>query len=211
MIADDHPIVLDGLRALIQSDARFQVVGQAATGQSALELIDRLSPAIAIVDLNMPVLRGIDVIDAATARGIATKVIVLAASATDSEIYSVIRAGAVGLVLKEAAAATLLECLSTVAAGGAWLPDNIVREAMGREQRRLLAWEEILRTLTPRERELADQVAMGRSNKAVARALSLSEGTVKVHLNNIFRKAGVGNRTELARLMPATRRNTHSA
>lgn len=196
LIADDHPILLNGLKSLIDADAEFEVVGVAADGAEALDQIQRLAPTIAVLDLNMPVRSGIDVLTAATELGLQTRVVVLAATATDDDIHRIVTAGAKGLVFKESAPQLLMQCLRTALAGGAWYSDDIagIVSRQGEEKR---LWRARFDSLTDREIEVVRLVNAGRSNKEIAYKLQLVEGTVKVHLNNIFRKLHVSTRLEL--------------
>src|SRR5437762_2221833 len=131
-IADDHPVVLHGLAALISSDPEFVVVAQCQNGVAALTAIRDLKPDLAILDLNMPGLNGREVLTEVVKEQLATRVVLLTAMATDAELYDTIDAGAAGVVVKDAGPETLLECIRTVAAGGNWLPDDVVGPAIGR-------------------------------------------------------------------------------
>jgi two-component system nitrate/nitrite response regulator NarL len=196
LIADDHPILLSGLRMLIDADPAFEVVATATDGVEALERIRELEPAIAILDLNMPARSGLQVLAEATGLGLGTRVVILAASATNDDIHRIATGGAMGLIFKEAAPHLLLQCLSSVAAGQSWYSDDIrgIVSSQGEERR---VWRERFDSLTDREIEVIQLVNLGRSNKEIAYALNLVEGTVKVHLNNVFRKLQVFTRAEL--------------
>lgn len=195
-IADDHPVVLGGLRSLVDQHPEFSVIGTATDGRRALDEILRLEPELAIVDLNMPSANGLEVLRGIRKRALATRVVVLAAAATEHETYSIIAAGADGLLFKDAAPLTLHECLSVVARGGYWIPADVA-VVVAREEQHLSTKRAELSLLTPRERDLAGLVAAGLSNKEIAHELELTEGTVKVHLNNIFRKLKLSSRAEL--------------
>jgi DNA-binding NarL/FixJ family response regulator len=195
-IADDHPVVLGGLRSLVDQHPEFSVIGTATDGQQALDEIVKLQPELAIVDLNMPSANGLTVLQSIRQHGLSTRVVVLAASATEHEIYGIVSAGADGLLFKDAAPTTLHQCLSTIARGGNWIPEEAVAVA-AREGQHLSEKRAELSLLTPRERDLVRLVAIGRTNKDIAHELELTEGTVKVHLNNIFRKLKLSSRTDL--------------
>jgi len=199
-IADDHPIVLKGLSALIASDPEFEVVATSTDGALALDAIRTLVPDIAILDLNMPERSGLAVLEELRDSALPTRAVVLAASATDAQIYDILAVGAAGLVFKETATESLLSCLRAVATGGRWLPTERTEPATLREMARRNKWRELSRSLTARELEIVQLVLSGTSNKNLAFRLQVSEGTAKVHLNNIFRKLRVGSRSELVEL-----------
>lgn len=196
LIADDHPILLSGLKALIDADPDFKVAGTATNGVSALENIRKLEPSIAILDLNMPLMTGLDVLNQISTMDLDTDVVVLAATASDDDIHRLVTAGAKGLVLKESAPQMLLQCLRVVATGDVWFAEEIpqIVSRQGEEKR---LWRERLESLTEREIEVVRLANAGASNKEIAYELQLVEGTVKVHLNNIFRKLHVATRAEL--------------
>ena len=196
LIADDHPILLSGLKALIDADPDFNVVATAADGATALEKVRQIEPDVEVLYLNMPLRTGLDVLTQITAAGLGTSVVVLAATASDDDIHRLVTAGAKGLVLKESAPQLLIACLRAVAAGQVWFSEEVpaIVSRQG-EQKRL--WRERFESLTEREIEVVRLANAGASNKEIAYALQLVEGTVKVHLNNIFRKLHVSTRAEL--------------
>lgn len=199
-IADDHPIVLRGLSALIDADPDFRVVAASSDGALALDEIRTAAPDIAVLDLNMPQRSGLEVLREVRRLGLPTRAVVLAASATDAEIYDILDAGAAGLVFKEAATENLLDCLRAVAGGGLWLPIERTEAASLREAARRGKWRKLSPQLTSREVEIVRLVLAGATNKSLAFRLQVSEGTTKVHLHNIFRKLSVGSRSELVEL-----------
>lgn len=200
VIADDHPVVLGGLKSLIDADARFSVMGSAANGILALEAIRRFRPDIAVLDLHMPGLTGIEVLAAMQQDGLPTRGVLLAAAASDAELYDAVAARAVGMILKEAAPETLMDCLRKVADGGLWMPFELLDAAIARETARRNKWERLSPLLTAREAEIVQLLAAGSSNKDIAFRLHVSDGTAKVHLNNVFHKLQVSSRAELLRL-----------
>src|SRR3954462_14317726 len=201
ILADDHPIVLGGLRALLLAEPGVEIVAAAPDGAAALNLIRVHEPDVAVLDINMPQLTGLEVLDALAANDLATRVVLLTGSASDEQIATAVERGAWGLLLKESAPGTLIACLKAVAAGQRWLPEEVVAPAIRRaaEQRATDVRPE--RVLTAREYEIARLVARGLSNKHIARALAISEGTVKIHLHKTYGKLGSVNRTSLAVLM----------
>jgi DNA-binding NarL/FixJ family response regulator len=199
VIADDHPVVLKGLQSLISAEPDMCVLATAPDGAQALATIRELRPDIAVLDISMPDLSGLDVLTAAAGEKLPTKVVVLTASARDNQIVAAVNGGARGLMLKDAAPDELVDCLRAVANGELWHPPELVAEAFARyaesgSEGRSAA----MQLLTPRERQIVTLVAEGLSNKEIARALSVSEGTIKIHLHNIYKKLNVPNRTSLA-------------
>jgi two-component system, NarL family, nitrate/nitrite response regulator NarL len=205
LLADDHPIVLDGLRALLRPEPGVEVVATAPDGASALELIRAHEPHMAVLDINMPKLTGLDVLESLEQDGLATRVIFLTGTATDEQIAAAVERGAWGFLLKEHALDTLIQCLRTVAACRRWLPEEVVAPAIRRATERREKDVQLARVLTAREYEIAGLVAQGLSNKHIARVLDISEGTVKIHLHNTFEKLGGANRTSLAVLAAENR------
>jgi DNA-binding NarL/FixJ family response regulator len=200
VIADDHPIVLRGLHALIEENGSFHVVATAADGAEAFSVIKSLRPDIAVLDLTMPKMTGLEVLTALRKTNLATRVVLLAASATDLDIYHAVDGKISGFLLKEAAPDELIHCLLAVARGETWFAHDIVDPALARVSDRRDKWLHLSQTLTAREREFVSLVMRRMSNKEIAFALGLSEGTVKVHLNNIFRKLRVSTRGDILEL-----------
>src|SRR3712207_1869631 len=198
VLADDHPVVLSGLRMLLQADRSINVIAACSNGAAALQSIRDHQPEVAVLDISMPDLTGLDVLQAVSQNQIPTRVVFLTASATDDQIVTAIARGARGILLKDTAPETLLECLHKVAAGDRWLPPELVDAALEREAGRRLRGDQIEDLLTAREREVLLLVAEGLSNKEIARRINLSDGTVKIHLHNIYQKLGTPNRTAVA-------------
>jgi two-component system nitrate/nitrite response regulator NarL len=205
VVADDHPVVLHGLADVLRSNADMKVVAVCSDGTTALEAIRKSSPNVAVLDVLMPGLSGIDVLESIAADGLPTKVVILTATASDGQLLRAIAGGAQGLVLKEEALTDLVQCVRAVAGGRPWLPSALVNAALERETGRRSATERLTHLLTTRERQIILLVAEGLSNKAVGRRLDLSEGTVKIHLHNVYQKLQVNNRTSLAALAIAYR------
>ena len=201
VVADDHPIVLGGLRALLQAEPGVEIVAAVPDGASALEVIRAHEPSIAVLDIRMPQLTGLEVLEALEAEGLGTRVVLLTGSASDEQIATAVDRGAWGLLLKESALCTLMACLKTVAAGQRWLPEELVAPAVRRAAERRASDVPLERVLTAREYEIARLIAQGLSNKHIARALTIAEGTVKIHLHNMYEKLGGVNRTSLAMLV----------
>lgn len=202
-IADDHPVVLRGLAGLVGSARGFSVIAVAQNGNDILAIIREKSPDIAVIDLKMPDLSGLQVIAAIRRENLSSRAVLLTASASDAELYDAIALGASGIMLKDAAPDKIIECLRSVAAGKQWLSAEILKPAMALEFARREKWRTLSRELTYREREIVQLVSEGASNRDIASKFGISEGTAKVHLNNIFRKLEVTSRSELTRLAKA--------
>ena len=205
VVADDHPVVLHGLVTLLSDDKRFNIVASCANGEESLAAIRKFMPDLALLDIRMPSLNGLQVLRAVINEKLRTRVIFLAASPSDDEIVAATAGGAYGIMLKETAPDTLIACLQAVAAGQIWLPDDLVDAALERTRERRAYVSRVENLLTGREREVMLRVADGLSNKEVGSQLNISEGTVKVHLHNIYQKIGVTNRTTLANFAMAYR------
>jgi DNA-binding NarL/FixJ family response regulator len=205
LLADDHPVVLAGLRELIAAKDGFQVAATATNGEEALRALRELKPDLAVLDVSMPDMTGLDVLAVLNSEGLDIPVVFLTATASDEQIAAAVTLGVRGIVLKDAAPDSLIQCLRTIADGGRWLPPEVVDAALSRESERRLEAHRVEQSMTSREREIALLVAKGMSNKEIGRKLSVSEGTVKIHLHNIYQKLGVSNRTSLAALALAHR------
>jgi two-component system nitrate/nitrite response regulator NarL len=201
LLADDHPIVRDGVRRLLETEPDFRVVGQAADGREAVRLVSRCAPDILLLDLAMPRLPGLEVLRELSASDSPVRTILLTAAIEKEQIIEALQIGARGVVLKEAATELLFKSIRAVMAGQYWVGRAEVADLV-QILRALLAssgkFQERSFGLTRRELEILSTVVAGYSNKEIARQLSLSEDTVKHHLSHIFDKLGVSNRLELA-------------
>lgn len=168
------------------------------------DAIRRHRPDIAVLDINMPGLDGLAVLAAVKAE-LDTRVVLLAASVNDRQILDAVTNGAWGLVVKTRPTEGLLHCLAEVVDGRRHLPEEIVGPALAREFKRLEAAHRLAEELTPRELEIVGLIADGLPSKEIAARLGISTGTLKVHLNRIYRKTGVSTREELLRLADAYR------
>ena len=201
LIADDHPIFVAGLRKLLDTEPDFRVVGEALGGREAIELARSLQPDVLLLDLAMPRVSGLDVLQQLTSEVARPRVVLLTASIDRDDIVVALRLGAAGVLLKTAATELLFKCLRTVMSGGYWVDRDTVGslvDALAKVQ--APAPEPALRPygLTPRELEVVALIATGASNKDIAVQLNLSEETVKHHVTKIFEKTGQSSRVELA-------------
>ena len=194
-LVDDHPVLLRGLTDLVAMEPDFRVVGSTTDGAGAFAMIDRLKPDLAVLDINMPDVSGLALLRRLRAADLPVRTVFLTAVITPAQLSEALANGIWGVVLKEAAPDTLIDCLRRVASGRRWLTEEMARKADPYWNRPVA---DGLSTLTPREMEIAGQACRGLSNKLIARELGASEGTVKIHLHNIFQKLRVTNRTALA-------------
>jgi two-component system nitrate/nitrite response regulator NarL len=205
LIADDHPIVRDGLKKLLLLEDDFEIVGEAADGREVLEKVQELDPDVLLLDLRMPNLDGLSALQALQQTNKRTRVIVLTASEDKNEFVQAMKLGCSGIVLKQTAPDLIVKSIRKVNAGEIWLDSHTTAAVMrqfqtgtdapggspggkGRERSPLSA----------REREIVALVAQGYKNKEMAEKMFISEQTVKNHLHNIFDKLGVSDRLELA-------------
>ncbi|CDM65941.1 response regulator [Pyrinomonas methylaliphatogenes] len=189
LIADDHFVVRMGLLALINTQPDMSVVAEASTGKEAVELFRQHRPDIALMDLRMPEVNGIEAIALIRREFPDARLIVLSSYDGDEDIYRALQAGARAYLLKSMLRENVLETIRAVHAGLRRIPEEIatrLAERMNRDQ------------LTAREMEVLRLIVDGKSNKEIAAALHVSEGTVKIHVNNILSKLGVSDRTQAA-------------
>jgi len=197
ILADDHPLLLRGVADLVSLEPDFEVVATANSGREALAALERMKPELLVLDINMPDITGLAVLRAIHRTNLQVRVIFLTATITPREISEALAFGAWGLLLKESAPDLLVDCLRAVVRGEHWHPQELLARA-DTEQAVPEALQ--LAQLTVRERQIANLVCRGLSNKAIALHVGTAEGTGKIHLNNIFRKLGLSNRTSLAAL-----------
>ena len=195
LLADDHPVVRDGLAAMLGTQPDFQVIGEAGTGAEALTEAARLRPDVVLMDLEMPSLDGIEAIRRLRAADPAIQVVVLTAFDTDERILGALQAGAQGYLLKGAPRAEIFAAIRAVSAGGALIPPVVASKLL-----RQVRAAESPDALTAREREVLGLVAAGLANREIAARLSISERTVKFHVSALLSKLGARNRTQAVRL-----------
>jgi two-component system NarL family response regulator len=200
LIADDHPLILAGLAALIHSMPQLQLVAQADNGARAVELYRQHRPQVVIMDLSMPVMHGLDAIGHILAIDAHARIIILTTYQGDEDVHRGLRAGAAGYLLKDSGAEQLVACIEAVAQGQKFLPPEVASKLAERTE---------LARLSRRELEILAHLATGKSNKMIARSAAIEVGTVKFHVNNILAKLNVASRTEAATV--ASRRGLLSA
>ena len=187
LIAEDHAVVSQGLASILQDEVDMSVVAQARDGQAAVELFRQHQPDLALMDLRMPKLDGADAITQIRSEFATARIIILTTYDGDVDIYRGLQAGAQGYLLKDMTAEELIEAIRLVQKGKKYIPLAVAAK---------LAERLNSETLTERERQVLQLLAMGRHNTEISATLSISERTVKFHLGNIFGKLGVSDRTQ---------------
>jgi DNA-binding NarL/FixJ family response regulator len=199
VLAEDHKIVREGTRQLLQQAEDLLIVAETADGADAIRLAQALVPDVIVMDVRMPGLSGLEATRAIKTQLPKIHVLILSAYDDDRYVFPLLEAGASGYLLKTASGAELIDAIRIVHAGGTVLSSQISGKVLqrlnGRAQPRANGPSEVL---SEREMEVLRQAALGRSNKAIAEALSISPQTVQVHLRNIFGKLDVGSRSEAA-------------
>ncbi len=197
VIADDHPIVLDGLEGLFKLESDLEVVARCVDAEETMQALRLHRPDVLLLDMHMPRGEGLRVLAQMRDEGLTTLPVILAASLDDAEVVAALRLGARGIVLKEVASQQVVQCVRKVHAGEQWVEPRASGRAMEIMRRREAGSRETAKVLTPREIELVRLVAGGLRNKEIAERVHITEGTVKIHLHNIYRKLEVQSRVEL--------------
>ncbi len=193
VIVDDHRLVRAGLRSIIEATDDLAVIGEAGDGAAAVAVVEAAAPDVVLMDLSMPNVDGIEAIRRLRAAGSVVPVVVLTSFAEPERVRSALEAGAIGYLLKDSEPRDVLDAVRSAAAGNAPLDPRVTRALLPSAGRATGG-----PSLSGREREVLAHVAHGLANKQIARALGISERTVKVHLGNVFRQIGVGDRTSAA-------------
>ena len=199
VIAEDHTILRQGLRALLSSDPDFEVVGEAEDGRAAIRSVETLSPDLLLMDLSMPRMTGMEAITEIKKGSPATKIVVLTVHKGEEYVLSALKAGADGYVLKDAGRDELVAAVKNVLAGKRYLSPDISEKVIGGylEGRRAFKGQTPWDTLTQREREILKLIAEGYKNKEIAEQLFISLKTVEKHRSNLMRKLDLHNTAAL--------------
>jgi two-component system, NarL family, response regulator LiaR len=196
LIAEDHRVVRQGLRFLLSQEDDLEVVGEAADGNEALESVRRLRPDVMLLDLFMPGLDGIAVLKAMQEEGLQARVLVLTSSQSEDHLLAAIQAGALSFLPKTAGVDQVVESVRAASRGESVLEPSatarLLRELRGRAER------DPLDALSPRELDVLKAISRGRSNREIAKELSVTEETVKSHVSSILAKLGLSDRTQAA-------------
>jgi two-component system, NarL family, response regulator LiaR len=193
LITDDHKVVRTGLRGFLELDPELEVVGEAANGEEAIAMAQRLEPDVVLMDLLMPVVDGIEATGRIRRELPEVEVVALTSVLEDASVAGAIRAGAIGYLLKTTEADELCEAIKAAAAGRV----RLAPEAAARLMHEVRA-PESPEPLTEREAEVLELIARGKANKQIAHELSVALSTIKTHVNTLYRKLNVSSRTQAA-------------
>lgn len=196
LLADDHAVVREGLRGLLEQQEDMEVVAEAGDGPTTLQLVPSEGPDVIVLDMKMPGLGAVETIAAVKRLRPETQVLVFTSYAEDSQVRDALAAGATGYLLKDALREDLIRAVREVSAGRAWLHPQAQRQMLDWIRRR----PSPIDSLTTRERSVLALLAEGQSNKQIARNLVLTEGTVKGYVSQVLDKLGVADRTQAALL-----------
>jgi DNA-binding NarL/FixJ family response regulator len=201
LVADDHPVVRDGLVAILSTQADFAVIGEAGGGAEAIRKTLETRPDVLLLDLEMPEVDGVEVLRRLREAGSAAKALVFTAYDTDERILASLRLGARGYLLKGAPREEVFQAIRIVAGGGSLLEPEVARKIIEQVSGGNGSGDEepAVEPLTPRELEILEALAQGKANKTIALELGVTERTVKFHVSSILAKLGAGNRTEAVR------------
>lgn len=191
LIVDDHPVVRAGLATLLRKEVGLKVTGSAHSGEEALEILKSSPVDVMLLDIRMPSISGIDLLNLLKNTENPPLVLILSSYEYEEEIYRAVKAGARGYLSKNASRAEIVGAIEAVIRGGKYFPENIAALIAEREERS---------SLSPREIEILEMVSKGLTNKEIARVLEISQYTVRNHINHISAKLDVGDRTEAATL-----------
>jgi len=197
VLADDHPIILEGLEQLFRRDKDFQVLATCTTGDAAIAAVRTHRPDVIVLDVKMPNGDGLSVLKRIHDEHLPTRVILLTASMQEDEVLQAMESGVWGLVLKESAAISLVDSVRKVLRGERALDQSLIVRALDRAVERQTGLRQAAEILSRREAEIVKMVAAGMRNKEIANKLFIGEGTVKTHLHAIYKKLGVHGRVEL--------------
>jgi two-component system nitrate/nitrite response regulator NarL len=198
VIADRHPVLLQGLNRVLGAEPDFNIVASCGAGADCIDAIRRFGPDIAIVDVAMPGLAGLKILSLVNSNRLSTQVVFFAATVEDCELVTSAAVNGYSIILKDVVPKALVQSLRRIAGGQRLLPLPSSDHAGSREHSVIA--ENALTMLTDRERQIMRLVSEGLSNKEIGRRLNIADGTIKVHLHNIFQKLEISNRTVLAAL-----------
>jgi DNA-binding NarL/FixJ family response regulator len=187
LIADDHPMIRDGLASLINSETRFRLVGQASNGREAVQAYKRLRPDVVLLDLRMPECGGLEAVERILQVSPSAQIVILTSFDGEEDIFRSLRAGARSYLLKDASRSDLVNCILLAAQGKRYLPESVAARLADRIDRDQLSQREI---------DVLRRLAVGDRNKVIGAAMKISESTVKFHVKNILAKLNADNRLQ---------------
>jgi DNA-binding NarL/FixJ family response regulator len=193
LLTDDHQVVRQGIKMVLDLDPELEVVGEASNGEEALHLAQRLKPDVVLMDLVMPVMDGVEATSEIRRELPDTEVVALTSVLEDASVAGAVKAGAIGYLLKNTGGDELRRAIKAAAAGQVQLSPEVAARLM-----REVQTPETPEALTERETEVLNLLARGQANKQIARSLSISAKTVKTHVSNVFMKLSVNSRTQAA-------------
>ncbi len=195
LIVDDHMVVREGLNALFSAEPEMEVIGMAANGKEAIELARKLNPDVILLDLVMPEMDGVQATRKIKEDNPQARILVLTSFAEEHQVYSAIKAGAIGYLMKDTSSDQLIQAIQDTyynrPALGPEIAKKLMQDIQSGEQQSMME-----NPLTPREIEILQQIAMGKTNQQIADDLVVSERTVRTHVTNILSKLGLTNRTQ---------------
>ena len=197
IVADPHPVFLLGLERLLTAEAEINLQAMCATAEETLQAVRQYRPDLLILDIGFRDRSGLDLIRDLRQENLPVKVIILAGALDDEQTIETLRLGVQGVLLKNMPTRMLIQCIHNVHAGGQWMEKQSLGHAFEKMLRREAGARRLATILTDRETEVMCLVARGMSNRQIASQLTVGEGTVKVHVHNIYAKLGVNNRVDL--------------
>jgi two-component system NarL family response regulator/two-component system nitrate/nitrite response regulator NarL len=202
-LADHHPVVLEGLASILGKRRGVEVLSRDSDGDSALASILEWRPDIAFLDAAMPEMGGVEILKVIRDRALPTRVVLLAGELGSEDLIEALRLGVDGILMKDEAARVLLACVESLNSGARWVSASLLERALDVAARNGSNGH----SLTPREAEIAESVAQGLQNKEIAERLGIANGTVRIHVHNVFKKFGVQNRVELSNRIRGEKQN----
>jgi two-component system, NarL family, nitrate/nitrite response regulator NarL len=198
VLADNHPIVIEGLKGLIAGEPDMNIVAACSSGAEALEALREKRADVLLASLDLPDISGLDLLRTLRLEDLDTRCVLFVGSIGDEDAAEAMRLRVEGILLKEMPTRLVLQCIRKVHDGGRWVETQSMTRVVDRLQAQQNGRGEFLERLSPREQEVTRLVMSGLNNKDIAATLSLSVGTIKIHLHNIYEKLGLRSRLELA-------------
>lgn len=195
--ADPHPLSLLGLEELFKSEPDIELLAGCSTAEQALDSVWRLKPDILLLDIELKDRKGLDLINELKHSSIHVKFVILTSTMDEEQTIDALKYGVKGVVLKSMPTRLLIQCLHKVGSGGIWMEKESIGSAFEKMLLREAGMRRLTTILTNREIEVMKQVAGGLSNQEIAEKLIVQEGTIKIHIHNIYRKLGIKNRVDL--------------